>query len=71
VQTSFDDVDRLITRAQGRLDTRGRNGVDDFTPTIDPNIANFRFDANGRVIGWFDPVGVVPPNRTFVGKRPR
>lgn len=33
-----------------------------FIVRIDPNVANFRFDAAGNITGWFDPVSIVPPH---------
>ncbi len=32
-----------------------------FLVKVDPNSANFRFDKNGDITSWFDPVSIVPP----------
>ncbi len=32
-----------------------------FLVKVDPNSANFRFDKDGNVTSWFDPVAIVPP----------
>ncbi len=65
--------DRLVAEANESLGLDyGVSGQlpDGHRVLVDPQMANFRFDENGNVVAWFDPVAVFPPERLRVRDSP-